>query len=53
MEAENIEETYFDKNDQPNLPLRTPFGQKKKDIDHSILSSFKGPLSYYMQTSQT
>ena len=35
---------YFDKNDQPNLLLRTPFGQKKKDIDHSTLSSFKGPF---------
>ena len=35
--SENIEEMYFDKNDQPNLPLTT-----LRDL-----------LSYYMQTSQT
>ena len=43
-EFENIEEIYFDKNNQPNLPLTTPFTQKKRDIDRSTLYSFKGPF---------
>ena len=43
-EAENIEEIYSDKNDQPNLPLTTPFVQKKKDLDGSTLYSFKEPF---------
>ena len=29
-EAENIEEIYTNKNNKPNLPLMTPFLQKKK-----------------------
>ena len=43
-ESENIEEIYSGENNQPNLPLTTPFVQKKRDIDHSTLYSFKGPL---------
>ena len=43
-ESENIEEIYSDENNQPNLPLTTPFVQKKRGIDHSTLYSFKGPL---------
>ena len=43
-ESENIEEIYFDENNQRNLPLTTPFTQKKRDIDRSTLYSFKGPF---------
>ena len=32
-ESESIAEIYFDENNQPNLPLTTPFVQKKRDID--------------------
>ena len=47
QKAENIEEIYFDKKDQP------PFVQKKKDTDRSTLYSFKGYyMNCYMQTSQ-
>ena len=35
--SENIEEIYFDENNQPNLPLATPFIQKKIDIGRSTL----------------
>ena len=41
-ESENIEEIYFDENSQPNLPLKTPFIEKKRDID--FFYSFKGPF---------
>ena len=41
-ESKNIEEIYFDENNRPNLPLTTPFVQKKRDIDRSTLYSFKG-----------
>ena len=44
-EAENIEEIYSDENIQPNLPLTTPFVQKKKDINRSNLYSFKEPFN--------
>ena len=43
-ESENIEEIYFDENDQPNLLLTTPFVHKKRDIDRSTLYSFKDPF---------
>ena len=43
-ETENIEEIYFDENSQPNLTLTNPFIQNKRDIDRSILYSFKGPF---------
>ena len=43
-EFDNIEDIYFNENSQPNLPLTTPFVQKKKDIDHSTLYSFNGPF---------
>ena len=42
--SENIEKVYFDENDQQNLPLTTPFMEKKKDVDCSALYSFKGPF---------
>ena len=41
-ESENIEEICFDENSQPNLPLKTPFIEEKRDID--IFYSFKGPF---------
>ena len=40
-ESENIEEIYFDENNQPILPITTPFIEKKRDIDRSTLYSFK------------
>ena len=43
-ETENIEEINFNENSQPNLTLTNPFIQKKRDIDRSILYSFKGPF---------
>ena len=43
-ESENIEEIYFDENNQPILPLTTPFIEKKTDIDRSTLYSFKSPF---------
>ena len=43
-ESENIKEIYFEENSQPNLPLKTPFIEKKRDIDRSIFYSFKGPF---------
>ena len=41
-ESENIEEICFDENNQPNLPLTTPFIQKRRDIGCSTLHSFNG-----------
>ena len=43
-ESENIKEIYFEENSQPNLPLKTLFIEKKRDIDRSIFYSFKGPF---------
>ena len=41
-DSENIEEIYLDENNQPILPLTTPFIEKKRDIDRSTLYGFKG-----------
>ena len=41
-EVENKNYLYLDKNNQPNLPLTTPFLEKRKNIDRSTLYSFKG-----------
>ena len=41
-EVENKSYLYLDKNNQPNLPLTTPFIKKRKNIDHSMHLSFRG-----------
>ena len=41
-ESENIKKIYNDENNQPNLPLATPFTEKKRDTDCLTLYSFKG-----------
>ena len=50
-EVENKNYLYLDKNNQPNLPLTTPFLEKRKNIDRFIVS--KVSLSFCMQTLQT
>ena len=41
-EVENKSYLYLDKNNQPNLPLTTPFTKKRKNIDHLMHSNFRG-----------
>ena len=38
-EVENKKYSYLDKNKQPNLPLTTPFIEKTKNIDRSMVKS--------------
>ena len=53
-ESENIEEMYFNENNQPTLPLATPFCTEKKEI--LIVQScivLRVPLNCYMQIFPT
>ena len=43
-ESENVDEIYYDENNQSNLPLKPFLYRKKCDIDCSILYSLKGPF---------
>lgn len=46
-ESENIEELYFDENNQLNLPLTTPFVQKKMFTLQLCLVSFEGSFKIF------
>ena len=46
-EVENKNYLYLDKNIQPNLPLTMPFIEKRKNIDRSMLYSFKGQFEFF------
>ena len=50
-ESENIKKIYNDENNQPNLPLATPFTEKKRDTDCLTLFNIVLRVSsnYYMQ----
>ena len=43
-EIDNKIDLYVDNHKCSNLPLTTPFVEKRKNIDHSILYSFKEPF---------
>ena len=47
--SENIEKVYFDENDQQNLPLTTPFMEKKKMLIVQLCIVLRVPSNYYMQ----
>ena len=44
-EVENKNYLYLNKNNHRNLPLTTPFIEKRKNIDCYMLYSFKGPFA--------
>ena len=46
-ESENIEEIYFDENNQSNLPLTTPFVQKKIFILQLCIDTFEGSFKLF------
>ena len=46
-ESENIEEIYFDENNQSNLPLTTPFVQEKILILQLCIVSFEGSFELF------
>ena len=52
-ESENIEEIYFDENDQPNLLLTTPFVHKKGILIVQPCIVLRIPSNCYMQILPT
>ena len=48
-ESENIEEISFHENNQPSLPLATPFMQKKQILIVQLCLFLRVPSNYNMQ----
>ena len=52
-ESKNIEEIYFDETNQPNVPLATPFVQKKEILIVQFCIVLRVPSNCYMQILPT